>query len=81
MVDNCKNKNPKSSSGFTPLHAAASKGHLEVVKLIFNKINFTTSTGPNEARVRCANVRRNSHSGYDEVGNIQRNQRCYLSKL
>ena len=32
MVDNCKIKNPKSSSGFTPLHAAASNGHLEIVK-------------------------------------------------
>ena len=32
MVDNYKIKNPKSSSGFTPLHAAASNGHLEVVK-------------------------------------------------
>jgi len=30
MVDNYKIKNPKSSSGFTPLHAAASNGHLEV---------------------------------------------------
>ena len=77
-MDNCKIKNPKSSSGFTPLHAAAANGHLEVVKLIFNKINLT---GPNEARVQCANVRRNSHSGYDEVGNIRRNLGCYLSKL
>ena len=32
MVDNCKIKNPKSKSGFTPLHAAASNGHLEIVK-------------------------------------------------
>ena len=51
---------------------------LEVVKLIFNKIAFT---GPNEASVRCANVRRNSHSGYDEVGILRRNQGCFLSKL
>ena len=49
---------------------------LEVVKLIFNKIN-----GPNEARVRCANVRSNSDSGYAEVGIFRRNQGVFLSKL
>ena len=77
-MDHCEIKNPKSVSGFTPLHAAASNGHLEVVKLIFNKIAFT---GRNEARVQCANVRRNSNSGYDEVGILRRNQGCFLSKL
>jgi len=51
-MDYCKIKNPKSDSGYTPLHAAASNGHLEVVKLIFNKIKLT---GPNE-------------NGYDEAG-------------
>ena len=64
-MDNCKIKNPGSSSGFTPLHAAASNGHLQVVKLIFEKINCT---GTNE-------------NGYDEIGIIRRNQSSYLSKL
>ena len=46
--------------------------------MIFKKINLT---GPNEARVQCGNVRRDSHSGYDEIGVIRRNQGYFLSKL
>ena len=37
-MDNCKIKNPKSSSGFTPLHAAASNGHLGAKYLVFSPL-------------------------------------------
>ena len=55
-MDHCKIKNPKSVSGYTPLHAAASNGHLEVVKLIFNKIKLTDPTENDD----------------DEVGNFRK---------
>ena len=37
--ENDENKNPKAGNGQTPLHVASENGHLEVCKLIIEKVN------------------------------------------
>ena len=39
LVDRIDNKNPRNNSGTTPLHEAAEKGHIDVVKYIVANIN------------------------------------------
>ena len=38
IIDNTKDKNPKSINGQTPLHLAARYGHVEICQLIIERI-------------------------------------------
>ena len=37
-MNEVEEKNPRNNDGYTPLHLAAEKGNLEIVKLIINQV-------------------------------------------
>lgn len=52
-VDSCiteifkiNDKNPRNKSGYTPLHAAALRGHLDIVMYLVDRIDYSVMKNP-----------------------------------